>query len=173
MNNIQELIERLNRLLDEDDDSVNDIWERTIYDSITALESMQAPLSNNIQELIERLDAIKALVPEIGMANCEAPIDDAITALERLWRENEEYARRDIMLSDDNTELQQRNEELEGDLMTCKQTRGAAISREKEAAQNMSAIAKENKRLDAALAEIEDYYGNPCADIARKARAGE
>jgi hypothetical protein len=72
MNNIQELIERLNRLLDEDDDSVNDIWERTIYDSITALESMQAPLSNNIQELIERLDAIKALVPEIGMANCEA-----------------------------------------------------------------------------------------------------
>jgi hypothetical protein len=57
--------------------------------------------------------------------------------------------------------------------MTCKQTRGAAISREKEAAQNMSAIAKENKRLDAALAEIEDYYGNPCADIARKARAGE
>lgn len=48
MNNIQELIERLNRLLDEDDDSVDDIWERTIYDSITSLESMQ----QRIEELV-------------------------------------------------------------------------------------------------------------------------
>jgi hypothetical protein len=170
MNNIQELIERLDAIKALVPEIGMANCEAPIDDAITALESMQAPLPEEVEKVC------KDLRMEWDSQSMSGVYADNLAAdmLEKLWRENEEYARRDIMLSDDNTELQQRIEELEGDLMTCKQTRGAAISREKEAAQNMSAIAKENKRLDAALNEIEaKTHSGKWKEIIRKARAGE
>jgi DNA repair exonuclease SbcCD ATPase subunit len=173
MNNIQELIERLNRLLDEDDDSVDDIWERTIYDSITSLKSMQAPLPDKVERLLKELT-----ISQLS-ATADPLYKKAHDLIERLWREKQGYYSnvKRLELAAENhyamlDEYRQHIEELEGDLMTCKQTRGAAISREKEAAQNMSAIANENKRLDAALEEISLGVVAPM-DFARKARAGE
>ena len=90
MNNIQELIERLNRLLDEDDDSVDDIWERTIYDSITSLESMQQRIEEleamndkvmdwdvaQTLKMIEKIERLDAALEEISLG-VVAPMDFA------------------------------------------------------------------------------------------------
>ena len=102
---------------------------------------------NNIQELIERLRQ-DAKAMEYNFPAMAERINKAIAELESMQASSSRLFSFAIA----------HIKELEGDLMTCKQTRGAAISREKEAAQNMSAIAKENKRLDAALAEAKKSF---------------
>jgi predicted nuclease with TOPRIM domain len=153
MNNTQELIERLDAIKALVPEIGVANCEAPIDDAITALDSMQAPLPEDVQEMATALRG--GYVCDI-LVKCHRAAD----MLEKLWRENEEYARRDIVLSDDNTELQHRIEELE----------------------------EENKRLDAAFRKIEqamlpdpyderdisfNWLRKTIHKIIEKARAGE
>jgi predicted XRE-type DNA-binding protein len=141
MNNIQELIKRLTDMCATEEGSP---WPHDVMQCLIDCRSLlQAPLPEKMAKTIRRLR--KHPVITMDKQNVTG---DAADMLERLWRENEEYARRDIMLSDNNTELQQRIEELEGVGPTSIEAARGKIK----------TLYGECKRLNAALADAKKSF---------------